>query len=281
MRSIPKVSVITPSFRSGEWLKLSIASVADQEIQHEHIIQDSCSDDGTQEWLSNDPRVKPFIEKDAGMYDAVNRGMRRATGDIVCYLNCDEQYLPGALGKVQNFLDSHPDIDVVFANVIVTNPDGTFLCHRKAILPGKYHAWVSENMAILTCATFFRRRLIDEYGLFFKPTLKDLGDVDWVMRLIDNRVHMAVLREFASTFTDTGRNMNIQPNALREKAELVASAPLWARVMKPVIIGHYRLRRLMNGAYFQKPFTYSIYTRDSPNERQIFEVKNPTFRWRR
>jgi glycosyltransferase involved in cell wall biosynthesis len=84
-------SIITPSFRNSRWLKLCIASVADQQdVELEHIVQDSCSDDGTGDWLPQDRGVKAFIEKDGGMYDAVNRGYRRAQGDILAYLNCDE-----------------------------------------------------------------------------------------------------------------------------------------------------------------------------------------------
>jgi len=74
-----KFPIITPSFRNSRWLKLCIASVADQQgVEFEHIVQDSCSDDGTQDWLPRDSRVKAFIEKDGGMYDAVNRGKRSA-----------------------------------------------------------------------------------------------------------------------------------------------------------------------------------------------------------
>src|SRR5690348_16281526 len=94
-------SIITPSFRNSDWLKLCIASVADQGVTAEHIVQDAGSDDGTQEWLLKDARVRAFAEKDGGMYDAVNRGLRRATGEILAYLNCDEQYLPGALSTVE------------------------------------------------------------------------------------------------------------------------------------------------------------------------------------
>src|SRR5271165_5451240 len=114
-----KFSIITPSFRSSAWLKLCIASVADQEgVRLEHIVQDSCSDDGTQDWLPQDPRVKAIVEKDAGMYDAVNRGFRRATGDILAYLNCDEQYLPGALAAVAAFFAAHPEVDVALAGSV-------------------------------------------------------------------------------------------------------------------------------------------------------------------
>jgi glycosyltransferase involved in cell wall biosynthesis len=129
-----KFSIITPSFRNSSWLKLCIASVADQTgVELEHIVQDSCSDDGTQDWLPHDPRVKAFIEKDAGMYDAVNRGYRRATGDILAYLNCDEQYLPGALAAVQEFFEANPGVEVALAGSIVTDGAGQYLCHRHSM----------------------------------------------------------------------------------------------------------------------------------------------------
>src|SRR5437016_13801244 len=97
MADRPPISIVTPSYRSSAWLKLCIASVADQAIQIEHLVQDNRSDDGTLDWLTRDPRVKAFVEKDQGMYDAINRGLRRASGEILGWLNCDEQYLPGAL----------------------------------------------------------------------------------------------------------------------------------------------------------------------------------------
>ena len=60
-------SIITPSFRSSQWLKLCVASVADQQgVELEHIVQDSCSDDGTRGWLPHDRHLKAFIEKDGG-----------------------------------------------------------------------------------------------------------------------------------------------------------------------------------------------------------------------
>ncbi len=52
-----KFSIVTPSFRNSQWLRLCIASVADQQgVEWEHLVQDSCSDDGTQDWLPGDPR---------------------------------------------------------------------------------------------------------------------------------------------------------------------------------------------------------------------------------
>src|SRR6185503_20829123 len=72
------VSIVTPSYRNSAWLRLCIASVADQAgVKVEHLVQDAESDDETRNWLAQDPRVKAFIEKDQGMYDAINRGWRR------------------------------------------------------------------------------------------------------------------------------------------------------------------------------------------------------------
>jgi glycosyltransferase involved in cell wall biosynthesis len=276
-----QVSIITPSFRNSNWLKLCIASVADQGVALEHIVQDSCSDDGTQDWLPHDTRVKAYIEKDAGMYDAVNRGLRRAKGNICAYLNCDEQYLPGALSTVIEFFDQHPDVDVLFADAVIVGPAGEFLCHRKATVPGRYHSWVSGDLAILTCSTFFRRQVIEQHDLLFNPRLKAIGDGVWVMRLLDHQVTMAVLRQFTSSFTETGLNMATKASAIRERKELFDTAPAWARASRSLIIWLYRFRKLLAGCYRQKPFRYEIYTESSPSTRVSFQVQHPTTRWRR
>ena len=88
------------------------------------------------------------------MYDGINRGLRRARGDIVAYLNCDEQYLPGALSAVQQFFDAHPGVDVLFADFVVVDGAGNYLFHRKVQKPLLHHTWVS-HLAAFTCATFF------------------------------------------------------------------------------------------------------------------------------
>ena len=273
-----KFSIITPSFRSLDWLKLCIASVADQEgVQLEHIVQDSCSDDGTQEWLQNDKRVRPFIEKDDGMYDAVNRGYRRAEGDILAYLNCDEQYLPGALRIVDEFFAQHPQIEVMLAGTIVVDANGGYMCHRHALMPNPRNVWF--RFSILTSSLFIRRRVIHERGLFFDTRWRDLGDFHWIQKLMKNRVPMAVSNSFTSVFADTGENMNLKPNAIRERAETQGMAPLWVRWLKPVWVAHHRLRRLGAGHFSLKPTRYAIYTLQSPQQRVQFDVPRPTAIW--
>ena len=272
------LSIITPSFRNSDWLKLCISSVADQQdVEFEHIIQDSCSDDGTQEWLPQDGRVKAFIEKDEGMYDAVNRGFRHSKGEILAYLNCDEQYLPGALKAVHDFFEANPDVDVVLPNTVVTNPEGEYICHRHSLVPWAHHLWVRFN--VTTCSLFIRRRVIDEMNLYFDTKWRDLGDVFWIIEAVRRGTRFATLQKFTSVFTETGDNMNLKPNALREKEIKREMTPYWIKMMTPVIVNHHRFRMLASGTFFQSPFNYSVYTLTDSNQRKTFNVTSPSGLW--
>jgi glycosyltransferase involved in cell wall biosynthesis len=273
-----KFSIITPSFRSAKWLKLCIASVADQQgVEAEHIVQDSCSDDGTQDWLPHDTRVKAFIEKDSGMYDAVNRGYRRATGDILAYLNCDEQYLPGALKQVREFFETHPRVEVALAGSIVTDGEGNYICHRHAMVPDSKYYWL--RFPVLTSSIFLRRKVIHERGVFFDTSWRVIGDLHWMKELMDKKVPMAVFDAFTSTFADTGENLCLSPGGKVELEKTVAAVPGWIKALKPAWILHHRLRRVAAGHFSLKPTSYSIYTMQSPECRVRFEVEKPTAVW--
>ena len=273
-----KFSIITPSFRNSDWLKLCIASVADQRgIELEHIVQDSCSDDGTQDWLPNDKRVKAFIEKDSGMYDAINRGYRRATGDILAYLNCDEQYLPGALAAVAEFFEKNPHIEVALAGSIVTDADGKYMCHRHSLEPSPQRIWY--RFPVLTSSVFIRRKVISERAIFFDTRWRDIGDFHWVLALMKNGAPIKVCDTFTSIFADTGDNMMLKPNALREKAATKAMTPAWVRLLKPLWIVQHRLSRVAAGHFSMKPTSYSLYTKQSPEKRVTVDVPKPTGVW--
>ncbi len=273
-----KFSIITPSFRSSAWLRLCIASVADQQgVQVEHIVQDSCSDDDTRNWLPQDRRVNAVIEKDSGMYDAVNRGYRRASGDILAYLNCDEQYLPGALKSVESFFANNPSVEVALAGSVITDAEGQYICHRHLMVPDCRHVWF--RFPILTSSVFIRRKVIHERGLWFDARWRDLGDFHWFLALLKNRVPMAVCPEFVAVFADTGENMNLKPNAIREMEATRQMRPKWLVPLKPWWILQHRWRRWQAG-HFRIPSTqYSIYTLKSPGQRITIPVEKPTAVW--
>lgn len=274
-----KFSIITPSFRNSDWLKLCIPSIADQSgVEFEHIVQDSCSDDDTKNWLPNDTRVKAFIEKDSGMYDAVNRGFRRAQGELLAYLNCDEQYLPGALKTVADFFHAHPQVEAVFTDSIVIDPDGNYMCHRPSLVPNKHAMWV--RFPVLTCGVFIRRSVIAERGILFDTRWRDLGDFWWVREMLLRGVRMAVLPDLTSVFTDTGDNMNLKANAQRERREKSRMMPLWIRLLQVYWVFQYRARLALRAGVRKSPFDYAIYTRTSPMRRVTFRAERPTTFWK-
>lgn len=271
-----RFSIVTPSYRSSSWLKLCVASVADQGVEAEHIVQDAVSDDGTLDWLPGDPRVRSFVEKDNGMYDAINRGLARCSGEILAYLNCDEQYLPGTLQRVEEFFQRNPGVDMVFGDVIIVNNRGDYCYHRKMQTPLLYHTWTC-HLSTLSCGMFFRKKLVAQ-GPVFNSGLRDVGDGEWMVQLLRRKARMKTLETFTSVFALTGANMSAGTNAKRENRELFESAPRWARTLRPLLMLQHRLRRLFGGMYCQRPFSYSIYTRASERNRVEFQVSRPRSR---
>jgi len=275
-RFVMRFSIITPSFRNSAWLKLCIASVADQQgVEVEHIVQDSCSDDGTQDWLPADPRVRPFIEKDEGMYDAINRGLHRATGDILAYLNCDEQYLPGALARVRDFFAAHPEIDVLFGDAILVDEHGTPLSYRRMVLPLRAHVRL-VHLNTLTCSTFFRRSVLNR-GHFFDLRWKVIGDAAWMDGLLRAGVAMATLPEPLAAFAFTGANLGASSSAIEEMKVLRGAA--WKAVLAPLLSWHHRWRKWRAGAYASHAVAYELYTKQSPDRRESFSHSLLGFGW--
>jgi hypothetical protein len=132
---------------------------------------------------------------------------------------------------------------------------------------------------VLTSSVFIRRKVISERGIFFDTRWRDLGDFHWVLTLMKNHVPVKVCDAFTSVFADTGENMNLKPNAIREKAETNKMIPGWVRTLKPVWVVQHRLRRLAAGHFSLKPMRYAIYTRQSLERRVQFDVAKPTAVW--
>lgn len=274
-------SIVTPSYKQPHWLRLCAASVADQSapgVAVEHIVQDSLSGPEIAEAVKSFPDLKLVSEKDKGMYDAIIRGWEKATGDVFCWLNCDEQYLPGVLKEVADYFRAHPEVEVLFADAIIVDNDGKYTCSRPVLIPQLYHTWTC-HLQTFSCSTFFRKSVFRERGISLDPRWKDLGDADLIIRMLRAGVRMEILRKYTSTFVDNGENRNLQPLARQEFQILTKQAPRWVRAMRPAWVLLHRLRRFWNGVYSLRPFAYDIYTQSSPLQRVHFDVTKPTFYW--
>jgi len=274
------VSVITPSLNMLSYLKRCCASVADQEgVAVEHIVMDGGSTDGTAEWLRQNKRVIGVIQKDKGMYDAINKGLLLANGSIVSYLNCDEQYLPGTLSFVKEYMEQHPEVDILFGDFLLVRPDGSLIAYRKGH-PLRWFYIFSSYLYAFSCTMFIRRRVIHD-GFRFDERLKDVGDADFVVRVLRSGYRAVHVKRYLAVFTMTGKNKYASQEALLERKRWMASAPLWVRMLKWPLNWIRLFEKLICGCFWEKmPLCYAIYTSEDATERKVFCINRASFRWR-
>ena len=279
-----KFSVVTPSFNQLDWLELCLASVADQSGVDfvEHIVCDGGSDgieDFEKRMLAKFPRSARYclafvVGPDSGMYDAINKGLRRAEGDICSYLNCDEQLLPGSLQAVQEYFQLHRETDVIFGDTIVVGRDGEPLCYWRPYVPSLKHL-AGATLNTLSCSTFFRRNVIDA-GHLFEPQWKVVGDLRWIRGLLEKGRPMACVPSPLTAFTFLGDNLGAGAKA-REEFEAsreTASAPgRWSRR------GLHALHKLFSGAYVRRKVTYDLFALSHPTRRRRFTCGSLGWTW--
>jgi glycosyltransferase involved in cell wall biosynthesis len=276
------ISIVTPSFNMLAYLKRCCASVADQQgSEFEHIVVDGASTDGTEDWLRSRPHIHSIIERDRGMYDAINKGLRAARGEIVAYLNCDEQYLPSTLAFVKRYFEQHPSVDVLFGDTLLVRPDGSLLAIQKTYKP-LWPLILSSHLYVYSASMFLRRRLLDA-GEYFDPAFRGGGDYEFVPRVLRKGYRASTVRRPLSTFTMTGANHSMTASAelTRDWERISPTIPWWVhRFALP--LGWIRLMlKAVSGAYLPAgPLHYSIYAPDDQQQRTTFYCRRASARWR-
>ena len=115
----PKISIVSPSYNQSDFIEEAILSVLHQNYPNfEHIIIDGGSTDRTVELLKKYPHLIWVSEPDEGQSDAINKGFKLATGDIIGWLNVDDYYLADTFQKVNRHL-SDSSTDAVYSNYIL------------------------------------------------------------------------------------------------------------------------------------------------------------------
>jgi glycosyltransferase involved in cell wall biosynthesis len=166
-----KFSVVTATFNAERTLARCLESVKAQDgVQLEHIVIDGASKDGTLEILKASG-VKFVSEPDRGVYDAFDKGLALADGQIVSFLGADDEYLPGALKAVEAEFERNPSLQCLHGNILVGAGE---------IRPAQ--GWDSiHGCRLLHPATFMRRGLLLELG-GFDVEFKIAADLDLFLR---------------------------------------------------------------------------------------------------
>lgn len=167
-----KISIITPSFNQLHFLKETVESIHNQVVdaELEHIVVDGGSNDGTVEYLrSLGGKIRWVSEHDRGQSDAVNKGMKMATGDIIGWLNSDDLYLPGALQTVVLHFQANPGCQWAYGRCIIIDKDGVerwkwITRYKNARLKKFTHGKLLRENFISQPAVFFRKELWDKAG---------------------------------------------------------------------------------------------------------------------
>jgi glycosyltransferase involved in cell wall biosynthesis len=123
----PRISIVTSSYNQGEFIESTILSVLEQNyVDFEHIVVDGMSTDCTPEVLARYPHLRVVREPDSGQAEAINKGFKIATGDILCFLNSDDTFEPGALSRVAREIDPAQGRHVVMGRCRFIDQAGRF-----------------------------------------------------------------------------------------------------------------------------------------------------------
>jgi len=159
-----RISVITPTLNQGEFIEETIRSVVSQDHPDvEHIVIDGGSSDGTQDILARYPHLRWLSERDTGQSNAINKGFRMATGDVVAWLNSDDYYDRNILGAVNGYFESHPGCMMLYGDITYVSREGRALY----TLTGEsisYDALLLSPDIVRQPSSFWRKQALEDLG---------------------------------------------------------------------------------------------------------------------
>jgi len=197
----PTITIVTPSYQHGRFLDRTIYSVVGQEYPAlEYVVQDGGSSDQTLEVLRRfDGLLTRWAsEEDSGQADAINRGFRETTGEIMAWLNSDDLLLPGSLAYVAHFFVAHPEADVVYGHRLMINENdgeiGAWVLPRHDDLALTLEDFVPQE------TLFWRRRLWEAVGGRVDPGFEYALDWDLLLRFREVGANMVRLPRYLGAF---------------------------------------------------------------------------------
>lgn len=181
-----KVSVITITYNAEQTLERTLKSVLDQTYTNiEHIIIDGKSSDGTLNIIRKYDNSKThwISEADSGLYYAMNKGIRLATGDYLCFLNAGDTFFEtNTIESIMCSANHSPQPpDIIYGETAIVDKYETFLHMRRLETPQSLN-WKSFKWGMLVCHQAFivKRELVEEYNTNYRFS----SDFDWCIRML-------------------------------------------------------------------------------------------------
>jgi glycosyltransferase involved in cell wall biosynthesis len=178
------VGIVTPSLNADRYLEHTLRSIWSQPgVAIDHVIVDGGSTDRTLEIAAGFPSRVVVSPDDDGMYDAINKGMAQVSGDIVGYMNADDEIAPGALALVAETFRRRADAQWLFGTLEYIDGDGEVI-GRLAPLAPSLRAYLGIGWSpIPQQCVWARRSFFDRVGPF-DTTFRNCGDYDWYARAL-------------------------------------------------------------------------------------------------
>lgn len=203
-----KITIVTPSFNQGEFIADAIESVTNQDYPYiEHLVIDAQSTDETINVLKQYdhlPHLKWVSEPDKGQADAINKGFKSASGDIVGWLNADDYYLPGTLAKIAEIFQQNSQVDIVYGEAMFVDQNKQ-LVKRQIDHRFDYSVLLYYGCYIQSTSTFFRKSIIDA-GHLLDIYYKICMDYEYYIRLANAGYKFEYLPKPLAAFRWQGNN---------------------------------------------------------------------------
>lgn len=229
-----KISIITPTYNSANFISSCICSVEEQSYRnYEHIIIDGCSEDKTLDIVKSFPSDNRFVvsEPDLGIYDAINKGLHIASGDIICVLHSDDTYFDDkVLEKVANIFSQH-DVDFLYSDLLYISNTGTDSIIRKWIsgIPSKFSfmtGWMAPHPTLFITRSTYQN--VGDYSLNYSIS----SDYHFICRLFSNTSNFYYLNDFLYVMRVGGvSNSNLQQLFIKSKQDLFVIRSLGVSIL--------------------------------------------------
>ena len=184
-----KISIITATYNSGKTIRDTLSSVLNQSYKnYELIIKDGGSNDNTVEICREyenifEGRLKVISEPDKGIYDAMNRGIDNASGDIVGILNSDDFYTSDdILDRIAKEFSANKDLDAIYGDIHFVSPDNLTKCTRYYSSSYFRPSLLRFGFMPAHPSFYVRKEVYDKYGLY-DLQFRTSSDFEWIVRL--------------------------------------------------------------------------------------------------